>query len=168
MDNKEIVYSFMFFDRSIDLFNLGDVQNNWFISFLDTLKSTSQITRNEFKAQRQHYDCHEIPWHKLDIQFNLPWIEQIECLQYRIASSRGRVHGFMIGNHFYVVWLDPWHNLDRDDRFGPRKICFEPLTEYDVLNNNYLSLIEELSEQKKLNEELFDLLAKYENDNDSI
>lgn len=39
--------------------------------------------------------------------------EQIkyDCWQLRINNETFRVHGFFIENVFYIVWLDPLHNL---------------------------------------------------------
>ena len=34
-----------------------------------------------------------------------------ECWQLGINNETFRVHGFFIENVFYIVWLDPLHNL---------------------------------------------------------
>ncbi len=34
-----------------------------------------------------------------------------ECWQLGINNQGFRIHGYFIGNIFYVVWLDPNHNM---------------------------------------------------------
>lgn len=69
-------------------------------------------------------------WDKLDYKYNFDdaFLEQVECRQARISTSQGGIHGFIIGNRFYVVWLDPHHNLYPDERYGGLKIFTPPET----------------------------------------
>jgi len=146
MSKEKIVFSFRFFDRRHELFNLGDVSNEWYVGLIDNLKHISELNRNEFIEARQHFDCHPYSWDRLDCRFNMPpeWFEQImdSSLQFRISTGSGRVHGFMIGNRFYVVWLDPYHNLDPIEGFGGRKL-------YDPAQNQYEKKCREYEELKE-------------------
>lgn len=33
------------------------------------------------------------------------------CFELRITKNSGRMHGFLFGKVFYLVWFDPAHNL---------------------------------------------------------
>lgn len=124
MSKQPVLFSFRFLDRDHELFNLKDVDFTWYLSLLDNLREISRLNRHEFIVeQKQHYECHQHRWEKLKHRFNIPWFEQIqdECWQFTLSKSYGRVHGFMIGNRFYIVWLDKYHQLYPDDRYH-----FEP------------------------------------------
>lgn len=158
--SEKIIFSFRFFDREHELFNMGSMEkrsipicSEWFITLLDTLKSVSNITVNELKSQRQHYDYHEHDWNNLKTKYNFDddFLEQVECVQFRLSASSGRVHGFVIGNTFYIVWLDPHHNLYPDERFGGTKYYLKPETCFE-------KIIQENVKLKKENYELMQLL----------
>lgn len=132
-----IIFSFEYLDRSNEKFNLGGTCVQWFVSLLDTLKDISQKTFYEFTLSASHYEYHNHNW-KETSEKGFPFSNdsvQYEGAQFRISSSKGRVHGFFIGHVFYIVWIDPHHNLYPDDRFGgirtyPRQnTCFEQLEE---------------------------------------
>jgi len=135
MDDR-LRFSFDFFDRNHDAFNCGDTEDVWFIGLLDSFKEVSNLRLVELTQQRQHYDAHEHDWGDLDYEYDkLPpnlW-DQVRdhCLQFRISKSEGRVHGFTIGNTFYIVWLDPHHNLYPRERHGGRTFHSAQLTPYD-------------------------------------
>lgn len=154
---EKLIFSFKFFDRGHDAFNLGDttrraICGEWFLALLDNLKSVSDLNRNQLVLeQRQHYQAHEHKWEELQYKYELEedFLEQVECLQFRLSSSNGRVHGFIIGNRFYVVWLDPHHNLYPDERFGGEKFYTKPLTCYEILEQRVIQL---QKENKELND----------------
>ncbi|EHI5143939.1 hypothetical protein QNE83_000972 [Vibrio alginolyticus] len=43
------------------------------------------------------------------------------AFELRITKVSGRIHGFLWNNRFYVVWIDPAHNLYPLNQFGIRK-----------------------------------------------
>lgn len=147
--NEKLIFSFRFFSRNHDLFNLGDTEASWFISLIDHLKEISDLTRNELVVERRnHYDCHPHDWDKTEVvyDFDKDFLNQVECTQFRLASSKGRVHGFIVGNHFYVVWLDRHHNLYPDDKFGGVKIFPAPMTCYEKLLEEHIELLQSKQE----------------------
>jgi hypothetical protein len=143
---EKLLFSFRFFDRNTEAFNLGEtnrVCDNWYISLLDILKEVSSLNRNELVVEkRQFYDAHAHDWDNLKYKYKLPndLLNQVECLQFRLSQSRGRVHGFIIGNRFYIVWLDPHHNLYPDERFGGEKYYSRPLSCSEVLEGEVIKL----------------------------
>jgi len=156
--NEKILFSFLFFDRSHEAFNLGKVEINWYISLLDALKELNDLTRNELtNIQRHHWEAHSHDWDTLKYKYNFDddFLEQVESLQIRISTSKGRIHGFIIGNRFYIVWLDPHHNLYPSKNHGGLKLYYGGKNECEVLKEENLKLKEE-------NEILNELLKEYE------
>lgn len=118
---KSFSFSFACFDRTHKLFNLGDhttegvISGKWFLDLFDCLKSVSNKTIVELKASL--HDLHPIIWSKTNI--NAPANSgQCDYWQFRINKSKGRVIGFLIDGIFYLVWLDPHHNLTDSAGYG--------------------------------------------------
>ncbi|MEG2291738.1 MAG: hypothetical protein RSA29_18595 [Clostridium sp.] len=164
---EKLQFSFKFLNNDHEAFNLGSLEKRdkticgeWFVSLLLSLKDVCDINRNQLMAQRQHYDTHGFEWDKLDYKFdfNDNFLDQVECMQFRVSSSKGRVHGFIIGNTFYIVWLDPHHNLYPDERFGGRKFFQGGPSCYEKLQESLLDLHKENAELKKQNGELMNMI----------
>lgn len=169
---EKIVFSFHFLDSNDELFNGGGTEVNWYLQLLYNIKEISNLTRDKFFAQRQHYDVHQLKWGKPNYsrrRFNIAeqtiaQIDPADQVQFRLSSSGGRVHGFFVYNTFYVIWLDPHHNLDVDDRFGGPHYYSAPLTPYRQLEMEKNQLQEEYdrlySEVDKILQDLDDCQKK--------
>lgn len=133
---KGFSISFSCFDRSQEEFNLGGcsgdgtIGGKWFLDLLDCLKNVGRMTIPELKASM--YDLHPIDWDKTNVGRPSD-SEQLEYWQFRINKSRGRVIGFKLDNIFYVVWLDPHHNLTDSEGYGTVKTYKKPQSEYETL-----------------------------------
>lgn len=118
---KSFSFSFACFDRKHYLFNLGDntqdgvVSGKWFLDLMDCLKSASNMTITELKTSM--HNLHPINWNQSNTKAPLE-SKQREYWQFRINKSKGRVIGFLIDGIFYVVWLDPHHNLTDSNGYG--------------------------------------------------
>ena len=81
------------------------------------LKDLSSMTPMELHANRSDtLRCHPIDWRDTTEQDGFSHLnEQLRDLppiQFSLsANAHGRVHGFLIDEVFYVVWLDPAHAL---------------------------------------------------------
>lgn len=153
MKKEKLTFSFKFFDRHHEVFNLGKTKVSWFISLLDAMKEVSDLTRNQLVVeQRNHYQCHPHKWDELDYKFNFSdeFLCQVECLQFRLSTGGGRVHGFIIGNRFYIVWLDPHHNLYASNKHGGRKFYGAPWNSYDELKHEHEQLRNDYNEALEL------------------
>lgn len=154
-EKEKLIFSFRFLELGHEIFNLGGTCSKWSNDLFDMLKRISDITRNDFVNRlSEHYRSHTHEWKDLNYKYNFAdeFLEQVECRQARISASKGGIHGFVIGNHFYVVWLDPHHNLYPDDRYGGIKKYSIPETccgSRDII-------IEELNEKIKEWEELLE------------
>lgn len=152
--NRKLVFSFNFLELDHKAFNLGGVCTNWVNDLMLHVKGLSGITRNDFiNRLSDHYRSHEHTWEDLDYCYDLSpeFLEQVECRQARISTSKGGIHGFLIGNTFYIVWLDPHHNLYPDERYGgikilepPQTCCKERDQELEKLQRENLELTEML------------------------
>ena len=129
-DDKRLLFSFVSFDRTHKLFNLGGnsadhtVGGQWFLKLLDSLKSISGKSVIELMNRSTH-DLHPIDWRKTNTKPPVGY-EQLEYWQFRIDKSSGRVIGVIVDNVFYVIWLDPYHNLTDSEGYGGVKKYSSP------------------------------------------
>lgn len=136
-------FSFSCFDREHDLFNLGSgkksepINSAWFLDLLDCLKSVSSCTIPQLKSSM--HELHPIDWKKTNTKPPND-NEQHEYWQFRINKSKGRVIGILNEGIFYVVWLDPHHNLTNSDGYGTAKYCLRPKSEYELLCQKNMDL----------------------------
>ena len=152
-----VSFSFKFFDRKkTPEFNLAEVESTWYIDFLDALKDISGLTVKEFRNTKT-YDLHD--WSensKKKYGFDIPGLNQIEQVQFRIDRSSGRIHGFLIDNIFYIVWLDPFHKMTVSAGYEQARNYDNPLSSYEKLSNEIKikdSRIKQLEDDNKfLNE----------------
>lgn len=168
---KSVIFSWKYFDRSHRKFNCGGIKIPWVMSLLDTLKGVSNLTIGELiqeNGKRHGLRFHEIDWNNTTIEkfnFNDIFFSQIEdkCYQLSISKGNGRIIGFLIDNIFFIVWLDPHHQLYLMDGFGGEKEFDYPINEFEALNMEYEDLKKQHEElimkHQKLNEEVDEILA---------
>lgn len=141
-----IKFSFRFFDREHDLFNCGEIKGHWYIGFVDHLKHISEFSLTEFVTH--HHDslrAHTHSWEKASVDGyglseDLVQIDEENCRQFSISKANGRVHGFLIDDIFYIVWLDPHHNLYPIKKHGGIKKYKPGMSEYEYLEMEHESL----------------------------
>jgi hypothetical protein len=112
-----VSFSFRYYQDDKDKFSIGGRDARYLASLLRRLRDLSQLNSQEIiNNQSKSLRCHGIVWKDTsesngfgipneDILVNVPYQFQISANEY------GRVHGFFSENVFYVVWLDPDHNL---------------------------------------------------------
>lgn len=161
---QNVIFSWKFFDRHHAYFNLGDIGVEWFVNCLDTMKDVSNMPLKDF--QRHSHPplrVHRHEWNRVSATYPLPpvLVQEIENDTYQFAISRanGRVHGFIIDNLFFVVWLDPHHNLYPMERHGGLTYCDHPADCYDCLALENESLKKEIS---SVENDYYELLQKIE------
>jgi hypothetical protein len=115
-DSDRISFSFHYLNLNHEKFNIDSKPTQYFIKLVDRLKSISSMESSQFiEHSDQTLRCHRIKWEKTtEKSFGIPNEDTIVDVprQFSISANRhGRVHGFFIGNVFYVVWLDPEHKL---------------------------------------------------------
>lgn len=112
---KEDGFTFLFscFDRTHKFFNVREVTVSWFVDLLNCFKNVSGNTISELK--NSIHDFHPVNWSKTNVKHPS---EQGEYWQFRMNKSKDRVIVLLIENIFYVVWLDPHHNLTNSEGYS--------------------------------------------------
>lgn len=155
-EEKKIKISFQFFDRKNELFNLGGIEKEWFIDLLDVLQLLSSITRKQLSGEYNN-KFHPHPYNNIEIlncKDDMLTNPQYEAWQLRLDKSRGRLHGFFVENTYYIRFIDRWHNMYDDKKYGGVQYKAFPLTEYDKLEQKYEEKLIEVEQYKNKNEKL--------------
>lgn len=160
--NEKLRFSFKLFDRTHKAFNLGGIDASWYLTLLDTLQDLSTLTWKQVREERQKkYDPHPYTWEKCNYKFKFDEesLKQFEAFQLRLDKSNGRIHGFLVGNIYYVYWLDPHHNMFDSPGYGSVEF-YQPvptLYEKALAEKNHLAQEnEKLNDEIKIYEELFE------------
>lgn len=111
-----IKFSYKYLDIHHDKFTVEDRETAYFLRFIQRLKDLSSFTVFELQTNRsKSLRFHDVDWNDTsESGFGLPNEAQLfdRPWQFEIsANEHGRVHGFFIRNVFYIVWLDPNHDL---------------------------------------------------------
>lgn len=112
-----IVFSFKYMDLNGNpKFHLNHAGGNYLPKFLERLKAVCAFQLQEFMSNRSGaMRCHPIDFASTSEPTGFPLNDQLREApphQFSISSNEhGRVHGFLLGHTFYVVWLDPGHKL---------------------------------------------------------
>ena len=129
--SDKIVFSFESIDRN-EYFNLDATCENWSNDLFNTMKTVSNIDIKDIYAGKYSTKGSTLRIHQhgnASAPCKIPQNLSLEDLwQIRISSSKGGVHGRFVENVFYVIWLDPHHNLYPNDNFGGLKKITPPKT----------------------------------------
>jgi len=149
-------FGFQFFAQ-MQYFQIGGVDNSWFISLLGRLTEISKIDRDRFlkdASQKGALRYHEIDWESKNIPIkrkDLNWIDkdyldneiEFPMLQFHVSKALGRVVGFWDENNvFQIVLLDPLHNIQ------PSKINDYHVDDTYFMSCEYSSLLIDLKKIK--------------------
>ena len=127
-----ITFSFKYFGQQ-DYFGIGDTDASWLANLLDRMKDLSNKTAKilDDPSERKSYRLHPIDWsakncpitinNLLSVPQNIKDnIEDNFFWQFQLSKGTGRVVGFFDENFsiFYVVLLDPKHNIQPSKDYG--------------------------------------------------
>lgn len=113
--SNHLCFSFKHLD--LDSFLPKKSADNYLNAFLERLKAISGFEINRFKTEKgKHLRAHKITWSETTKKNGFSHLneqlQQCEPWQFQIsANEHGRVHGFILNDIFYIVWLDPNHEL---------------------------------------------------------
>jgi hypothetical protein len=100
------------------LFDVSERDGKYFRALLERLRDLCSMTVREFRNNHsKSLRIHGIDFAdgRLAVQsFGMQGRQEVDLDAWQIAISaneHGRVHGFFIGETFYIRWLDPEHNL---------------------------------------------------------
>ena len=127
-----IIFSFALFEFH-DYFNFGGTCERWVKRMFEVLTMLSkEITpdrlRYEFSGKttlryHQHVRGKTQFW---PTNISEESLNQGEFSQIRFGKGQGGIHGLLLDNVFYVIWVDPHHNMYPDERYGGLKKFSEP------------------------------------------
>ena len=109
-------FSYKYLKEKGQKFKYTQKTTDYFTNLKEKLIAISSISVKEFRANSsKSLRCHPIKFYETsEAGFSIPQEEYIvtEPCQFSVtANEYGRVHGFIIKNTFYIVWLDPEHEL---------------------------------------------------------
>lgn len=126
-------FSFKYF-KQIEYFGLGESDTKWFVSVLNRLRDLGKENIDNFLKDHRLKETnryHKINWDAKNIPLQrdqIDWIEKdiIEneedypFMQFQVSTGLGRVIGFWKENYslFYIVLLDPRHNMQPSKNFN--------------------------------------------------
>ncbi|WP_020616145.1 hypothetical protein [Paenibacillus daejeonensis] len=130
---QNVIFSWKYFDRQHDYFNCGNIDADWYLKCIDTMKDISTMRMMEFKQSGgKPLRVHTHDWNDVRAIYDLnpELFEQVkdESYQFALSTGSGRVHGFIIKNVFFVVWFDPEHKLysrGKVPKCDPPDLCFD-------------------------------------------
>lgn len=101
--------------KSCGKFNYQGRDANYFLKLIDRLKNLCDMTRKDLMlSHNKTLRCHSINFVETTENSFGNWSEDLDIEPWQFSLSRdehGRVHGYFIDNVFYIVWLDPEHEL---------------------------------------------------------
>lgn len=154
--DDRITFSFSALEKT-KYFNIDVTCPSWPSELFDMLKEVSQFSKTDLiggKFSKYRVHNHE----RASAPDKLPQgVELKDCYQIRISQSKGGIHGVFYDNVFYVIWLDPLHNLYPDGRYGGLRIIRPPKTcckDRDEIIAQQQAEIERLQERNKELEDL--------------
>ena len=157
--NRKIKLSLEFLDTTNPLFTLGKVETEWYADLMNELKLFTQISKKqlfgEYKNKFKPHPYSDIT--KLNYKDEYLTNPQYEAIQIRLTRSTGRIHGFFVGNTFYIRFLDRWHNMYDSIGYESQQIYGTPMTMAEKLDcelNEKNSYIQELENKIYKNGEL--------------
>lgn len=111
-----ISFSYKYFQLNHDRFSVVGRDSAYLMILLERLRDLSSWNSLDLKQNgSKSLRCHPIAWEDTcELSFGIPNEDQLIDKPYQFSLSsneHGRVHGFFIEEIFYVVWLDPDHNL---------------------------------------------------------
>lgn len=85
-------------------------------TLLDRLKHVSNMRMSEFRQAGKVLRSHAHEWHKTSEPNGYSHLSQQlqDCQAWQFSLAReelGRVHGILIDDVFYIIWLDPEHRM---------------------------------------------------------
>lgn len=118
VEDVPLKFSFKYLDLlSNDKFRLNHSKDGYVEKFLHRLRDVNCLTVKEFRTNKDKaLRAHKITWpdtsepngfSSLNAQ-----LRALEPWQFEITvNEHGRVHGILLDDTFFVVWLDPAHKL---------------------------------------------------------
>lgn len=113
-----VAFSFKYIELGHEKYGLPDAElkKEYLGCLLERLKQISTMKFSEFRQAGKTLRSHQIKWcDTTDPDGYAHLSEQMQaCEPWQFSITRenlGRIHGLILGNVFYVVWIDHDHKL---------------------------------------------------------
>lgn len=115
-DSVPVSFNFKNLAQNSGKFKYSEQPKNYFLKLLERLATVSGMNRDEMIIHNKSaLRCHQINFSDSRVSesgFGLSEDVDDDAWQFQISSNKhGRVHGYFVANVFFVVWLDPGHEL---------------------------------------------------------
>jgi len=149
-----IKFSFEALEKT-EYFNLDSTCTNWASELFDMLKIVSGLKKDELLNGQYAKSTFRVHDHsKASPPSDLPdGVQLKDCYQIRVSKSKGGIHGVFCDNIFYVIWLDPLHNMYPNENYGGLKKVRPGSTCCMDRDEELFKLKKENDELKKENQE---------------
>ncbi len=159
--DEKVLFSFEALEKT-EYFNLDATCPSWSSDLFDMLKDVSHVLKKDLT--NGVYRTYRVHNHEgASFPGQLPSdVALKDCYQIRISKSKGGIHGVFFENVFYVMWLDPLHNMYPDDRYGGLRIIEPPKTCCKDRDEKIAELSDRIAQLEKDNkywEELVDSIT---------
>lgn len=117
VNEKLLRFSFRHLDLNTPTFHLSKCESAYFSALLQRIRDYSAWTVEDFRNQHNNEHRHVIVFRETTVSNGFTNVdpEQLgfeEPWQFQLVQNRDwRVHGFLLDDTFYIVWLDPEHLL---------------------------------------------------------
>ena len=114
---KKVSFNFRRLEEKLEKFNYSCRDSKYFCTLMKRLKDISTMDKIDMTVRNKRaLRCHAIDFKSETVTENTFGVlgEDVEddAWQFQLSSNKhGRVHGYFVENVFYVVWLDPEHQL---------------------------------------------------------
>ena len=159
--DNTVVFSFEAYDKT-EYFNLDGTCQNWAAELMDMMQDVSTHTVADLTSGK--YSKYRVHDHRTVKKCPSPLPNGValkDMYQIRISKSKGGIHGVFRENTFYVIWLDPLHNMYPDDRYGGLRKIRKTCTCCKDRDEEILRLRDELEKAQKEAKEWEQLAEEY-------
>lgn len=163
VEDDKILFSFSLLDLDNPYYNLNGMCDKGLKNCLEKLRLFSENTVQElFSSYNSTLRFHKHDKSKVDDWPDCLSAEDAEdsFYQIRFGTSKGGVHGVLIGRIFYIIWFDPNHWLYHNKRYGPKREMKKPgdcCLFFDSEKDTMRQKIEELEQKIVEYEELLEI-----------
>ena len=120
-ETKKVSFNFRRLHNIRDKFDYQCKGAIYFNCLINRFCEISRMSRQELTVTNRGdhcgLRCHSINFNDDNVTengFGIPGNDEVndDAWQFSLSSNEhGRVHGYFVGNIFFIVWLDPEHNL---------------------------------------------------------
>lgn len=116
-DTEKVSFNFKRLCEKREKFCYTTKEANYFLKLLERLRDVSRMKKLELvqSFNNKTLRCHRIDFTSdstSETSFGLGEDIDADAWQFSLSQNEhGRIHGYFVGNIFYVVWLDPNHEL---------------------------------------------------------